>query len=394
MIRFLPDTWSDALLRPIAMAAPDAGVYAEIMAPDARFAVAIVLTLAWIALAYRLKWRFAPVQALLAFVTAAFAVWLATTGNGRYFIPMLLAVGPLCIALIHRLPATRGFRAIIAVTVVGIQAFIISQNTPWHSWQLAPWASAPFFEVTLDEEAMSHPATYVTATSISYSLIAPKFPAASRWVNISSQPDPDNSVDGRRVQALLAAAESLQLLIPSMPDYMTPAGRPGQEITKVINGMLAGQRLMLKDPSRCRLLPSRGLASQALQDVAATKVETLAKFGFWVCPLEYPVKHSEMGGNASNVKVDRTFEAIENACPRLFPPREAASSKVDGGFVRNYSSADMKLYVLDDGRVFYKYWRAINPALIGSTAEITAGNFKMDCNSIRGRSGLPWNRQL
>src|SRR6185369_9315597 len=37
MIRFLPDTWRDAILRPLALASPDGGVYIEIIAPDFRF---------------------------------------------------------------------------------------------------------------------------------------------------------------------------------------------------------------------------------------------------------------------------------------------------------------------------------------------------------------------
>lgn len=394
VIRFIPDTWVDALLRPIAMAAPDAGVYVEIMAPDARFAVIVALVLIWVALAWRRKWRLSPALALLMFVSAAFVVWLATSGNGRYFIPVLLAAGPLCIALIQGLPSTKGFSGVIAAGVVCVQAFIVYQNNPWHSWQLAPWSNAPFFEVTLDGEALTQPATYVTATSISYSLIASKFPAASRWVNISSQPDPDNSVDGRRVQALLAASKSVRLLIPSVPDYVTSSGLPNEAIVKVINGMLGRQRLALQNSAECRLLPSRGLASEAFRDVTAIKPATLAKIGFWVCPLQYPVNSAKPALNEGSPRINKAFDTIENACPRLFPPGEALTTRTDGAYMRGYSSADMKLYVLDDGTVFYKYWRAINPMLIGSVDAVLAKGFKMDCDTIRGRSGLPWNREI
>ena len=67
------------------MAAPDAGVYVEIMAPDVRFAFIAILLVVWAALAWRLKWRLSPTLVLLMFVSAAFVVWLVTTGNGRYF---------------------------------------------------------------------------------------------------------------------------------------------------------------------------------------------------------------------------------------------------------------------------------------------------------------------
>ena len=394
MIRFLPDTWSDALLRPIAMAAPDAGVYVEIMAPDVRFACIVVLTIVWAALAWRRQGRATPVLALLMFVSAAFVAWLATTGNGRYFLPVLLAAGPLCIGLVHKLSSTLAFRVIIASVVVAVQAFVVYQNSPAHSWRLAPWSDAPFFEVTLDEEAATQPATYVTATSISYSLIAPKFPAEARWVNISSQPDPAKTAAGRRVQALLAESKAIRLVIPTVPDYMTPQGQPNEAITTVINGLVSAQHLALQQPVRCRLLLSRGLASQAFRDAESLTPARLARFGFWVCPLEFPVQVTVAAQIAVSPEISRTFEAIERACPRLFPPGGGASARLDGGFVRDYSSADMKLYVLDDGSVFYKYWRAINPMLIGRVEAVLAESFKMDCNAIRGRSGLPWDRQL
>ena len=42
-MRFQPDTWLEALLRPVAMAAADANVYVEIMAPDFRFVFVLAL---------------------------------------------------------------------------------------------------------------------------------------------------------------------------------------------------------------------------------------------------------------------------------------------------------------------------------------------------------------
>jgi hypothetical protein len=394
VIRFLPDTWRDALLRPIAMAAPDAGVYVEIMAPDARFAFIAALVLIWAALAWRRKWRLSPVLVLLMFVSAAFVVWLATTGNGRYFTPVLLAAGPLCIALIHQLPSTQGFRVVIAAVAVGIQAFIVHQNNPWHSWQLAPWSNAPFFDVTLDREALTVPSTYVTVTNISYSLIAPRFPASSRWVNISSLPSAgEPSPDVNRMQVILASSKSLKLLIPSRPDFMTAQGLPTEELRETINGMLGMQRLALARSSDCRLLPSKGLASEALKDVDAARPATVAKFGFWVCALKYPVAMPTADAGV-DVQVRRAFETIENHCPRFFQPGQTSAARLQDGWMRIYPQADIKLYVLDDGRVFYKYLRALNPVLIGNSQALQRGEFKLDCNAIRGRSGLPWEREI
>ncbi len=104
MIRFLADTWRDAILRPVAMAAPNSSVYIEIAAPDFRFAIALVLAVLILISTRKTKLRpkgWLPPLALFALVFLSFIPWMQTTGNGRYFMPYLILIGPLCIALIN-----------------------------------------------------------------------------------------------------------------------------------------------------------------------------------------------------------------------------------------------------------------------------------------------------
>jgi len=76
------------------------------------------------------------------------------------------------------------------------------------------------------------------------------------------------------------------------------------------------------------------------------------------------------------------------------PPGTSVTARIGEGALRDYSVADMKLYVMDDGRVYYKYWRALNGQLIGTVDQVLQPSFSMDCSNIRGRSGLPWQRTL
>ncbi len=394
MNRFTPDTWRDALLRPFAMAAPDANVYVEIMAPDFRFVFVAALLIIWVVLGWRMKWQLSPTLALLAFVSLSFVPWLFTTGNGRYFIPMLLSVGPLCIALIYWLPWTRAMKGTIAVLFLAIQSFAVYENTPWRSWTLGTWSSEPFFELAADRGLEAEPSTFVTITSISYSLITPRFHESSRWVNLSGVPGDRTSMESRRVQAMLSTSQALKLIVPSMPAHMTQQGLPNDDITKVIDRMLAPHRLALVQPASCQFVGSRGLATVALRKLNQIEPETVAKFGFWICALKYPVDLPLADPAVSHPLIDRVFERVERACPHIFPPGQAGSSKVEGGVLRDYASADMKTYVLDGGKVYYKYWKALNPMLVGTVDEVLGEGFKMDCDDIRGRSGLPWERKF
>ncbi|MDB5871167.1 MAG: hypothetical protein JWQ07_609 [Ramlibacter sp.] len=399
MIRFIPDTLRDALWRPIAMGAPDAGVYVEIMAPDLRFAFLVLLTAAAAVLLLLRRPRMSPTWLLLAFVWLTFIPWLATTGNGRYFIAILLIVGPLCVAVIHQLPLTHASRLMAAALIIGVQGFALVQNNPWGWWALGPWAQ-PYFPVALTAQEREEPATYVTVSSISYSLIAPQFDERSRWMSVASlHGDPEHFIDDQRAQTFLQEAAKLhqpiKLVVPTLPDYMDGQRQPGKAIREEINRMLAPNQLGLEGTQACKMVESRGLASLALRHIENLNPATVAKFGFWICPLAYPVaRPAPIAPSMVSRQAEQVFAKIELSCPRLFRSGEATSVRMGDGFSRTYPSADIKTYVLDSGDVLYKYWRGLNPGRLGTVDAVLAGTFKMDCNAIRGRSGLPWEREL
>lgn len=393
MIRFLPDTWWEALLRPLAMAAPDAHVYVEFMAPDLRFVFAVLLAGAALVWRKRIQSR-RPVLVLLLLVAASFIPWLATSGNGRYFLPILLLAGPLCVGLAYRLPWPMRARAAVAGLMVALQALVIFDVNPWRSWSLVPWSEPPYFDLRIPSDVAANPATFVTITSISYSLVYPQFHPRSRWMNLSAMPqDPATSVEAAKAHAVLAGPGPRYLLVPTMPGHMGSDLQPSTELKQVMNRHVGPYRLALEESKLCRMLQSRTAVALARGHVDAGPAPTDDRIGFWLCELRYPATYQEQDGPVSQ-EIDSVFEQIERACPRFFPPKEAASRKVGDGFLRIYASTDMKVYVLADGVAYYKYWRALNLERIGSVAEILADPARITCSLIRGRSGLPWQRSL
>lgn len=394
MIRFMPDTWRDAILRPLALASPDGGVYVEIIAPDFRFVFVLVLALAWILLARGEMRRKSPALVLLALTMLAFVPWLATTGNGRYFIPFLLIAGPLCIGLLQLIPATRAFRLALAIGMVLWQTFLIYDISPWRYWGHVVWSDGPPFDVEVPREVAAQPATYVTLSSISYSLIALRFHPASRWINISSQAGvADKSPTGLWAQALIAAPGPLRLIFPTMP-----GGQIGQNLDpavgRAIDNLLARQGLSIEDEDHCRLLPSTGLAGLASSRLSDAEADKPGLHGFWLCPL---ARHASMRASQAAPfpeRTERVFAKLEQLCPRIFPPGDAISLHISAGAVRGYAGSDFKLYVFDQGEVWYKYFRALNPVLLGNADTILSTSFAMDCDHIQGRSGLPWERGI
>ncbi|HWI84198.1 hypothetical protein [Ramlibacter sp.] len=401
MIRFVPDTWRDAIMRPLAMASPDGAVYVEIIAPDFRFVFILVLAVvglvaAVVAARRRHENRLAaPTTVLLALTLAAFVPWLASTGNGRYFIAFLLVAGPLSIGLAHAVPASRRFRLTLVLAMVVWQGYLIQAAEPWRTWGHLAWGDGPAFPIEVPADLAAQPATYVTLSSISYSIVAPRFHPASRWINISTQRGlADKSADSLRAQALIAAPGVLKVLFPTVPGGQD-GDRVGAALAQAIDGLLARQGLSIENLAQCRLLPSGGMAALAVHKKREAAGAARAVHGFWVCPLARHANTTAAEATPIPPRSQEVFAKLERMCPRIFPPGDAAASlHIPAGVVRAYPGSDFRVYVLNDERVWYKYFRALNPVQLGTIDAVLADKFSMDCERIRGRTGLPWEREI
>lgn len=404
-MRFQPDTWYEALLRPVAMGSPQANVYVEIMAPDFRFVFVVALLALWAALS--LLGRRAPADAgtagataarpvfvLVAALALAFPVWLATTANGRYFLAGVLIAGPVCVGLTRLLPVTRALRLSLAVGMVALQAFAVQQSSPWQAWGLAAWKDAPYFHLEVPAQWRAQPATYVTMSAISYSLVGPLFHPQSRWLSLHNAPVPGSpNPDGRRVEAFLSGAQAgrLMLLVPALPGMSTPQRLPNAKMAEAIGEQLAPYRLAFAQPQSCQFLPSRGLADMGLGEKTQ---EQRSHAGFWLCQLARR-DAGALPGARPGTRYDAVFKVLESQCPRFFPAGGDRDSVVlASGEVRSYLQAEMKAYVYDSGEVYYKYYRALAPVRVGTAADLLAGRARVDCGKIRGRAGLPWEREI
>lgn len=397
-IRFIPDTLRDALWRPVAMAAPNGQVYVETASPDLRFVFIGLLLLALLLLAWRRKLAVPmALWVVLALVATAFVPWLLTSGNGRYFIPVLLLAGPLCLGLLCCLPVTRGMKAALALLLFGLQAFVVFDAEPLGIWAMARWrGDSSYFQVSIPPELKDRPHTFVGVTSISYSLIAPQFHPASAWINIANLGEASTESAGQqRATALLRRHPTMKLILPVVPGYRLPNGQPSDATRVAVARMLAAQRLELWPGKPCLFMPSQGMAAVQYGDLHKADPQKVAESGFWVCDVRRNEALSIAATSAvQDQSINRVFDAVEKVCPRLFTPGQTKAHRIDGGYTRGYTDSDMKLYVMDDGWVYYKYWIALNPMEIAKVADVLAPGFNMNCHNIRGRSGLPWEREI
>lgn len=379
MIRFTPDHWFDAAMRPLDMVAPEANTYVEIAAPDVRLAAALLLgALLFAVWRKRAAGPAAPTAWLLALLLVSIPAWLATSGNGRYFIAWLVLLGPLCAGAIRLLPVTTPAKFSIAAGLIGLQLFVLTQNPPFGRWTWAEWTDPPYFQI---DTPPAEPATYVTIANISYSLVVPLFPAQSRWVSLAGGV---GKRDAALVDQLLASSPRLMLFAPALPSQTQPDGRPTLAATEALGNLLRPQGLQLV--AACTLLHSGGLERVIEQQRVNSSPGSSRKYGFWICPLQYqrvPVTAPPEVAPA----VAELFASVERICPRFFSGG-AAPLKINGGWLKSYDS-DTKVYLMDDGSAYYKFWRSLNAVKIGSADQLRAGEATIDCSRIRAPN---WRR--
>lgn len=392
MLRFQTDRWSEALLRPFVLADPNSGIYFELPAPDLRFGLLVLAALVLL-LARRGRRKLAPgARRLLASLLVMFVVWTVVIGNGRYFIAGLLLTGVLLTAVIVALPGTRLLRGTLLALTLALQSSLVYQHFDPGQWALARWSGpGPGLPAAQGAPWPEQPAVFITVTGITFSMLAPQAHPQSRWVSIAGQVEMGPRLpEYARFVALLADPLPKYLVLPTMPERVLPGMQPSAARTVLADEALSRHGLQ-RQPAPCTLLPSRLVGTRPHSD--ANDPAPIA-LGFWLCPLQAgPVAPAAAARQQMPPQSVAAVAALEQRCPRLFPPRAVNVTQNAKMWLRNYPASDVKLYVEADGAVYLRYLRALNPTAIGSTADVAAGRFTLDCHALPGRYQFPWERE-
>jgi hypothetical protein len=386
MLRFLPDGWFDALMRPLLLADPAYGLYLEVAAPDWRFAATAVLLL--LAMLGRRRWTvLQPNQGMLLLgLMVCFYVWTWVSGNGRYFIWGLLMVGPLVVVAGRQLRATLAMRNTVILGVLLLQFVAVWFSYIPNAWSLRPWSHGPGLALA-ETPLKTEPAVFLAFTSISYAVLVPQMHPASRWVHLVGQMEV--GPEKFEYPAILKVLEA------PLPKYAvvraTPLNRdvdlqPTEKARRSLVEKLARQGLKLA-AATCEYVRT----ADAVRAVAAG--EARRDEGFWFCPV---VREGRIAapGEARPVapELDDVFGIVERRCPAFFPPGQARTRRIDGAVERLYAYSEAHLTVADSREVYFRGDRALNATFVATIEDIRAGKFAIDCSHLPGRYLPPWRR--
>lgn len=331
--RFAPRDLGAALLFPFQIATPTFMTYAEIAAPDLRFSVLILALVALGVLAARR--RAFPDARFVAFFLIAMGAWIATSGNGRYGMLVLLLVGP-CLALaLERAGGVRVARIALPVVLVAQVTAIAMISPP--RWFMAERWSREWFPFHAPERP---PALYLTMEAQTMSAVVPHLHPQSSFVNLRGQ----HSVapGWKRVQALLARhggrpralGRGLRLQADALP-------RP--EVVEVYDSTMLrfGFRL---DTSDCYAIGWRG-EEDALARAANLLAARLPSHERLLSLASCALVPGERDPRdiAAEERMARVFDRIERECPRLFRGHTAVTEPLGAEWSRTYAGLEARL---------------------------------------------------
>lgn len=330
--RFAPRDLGAALAFPFQLASPEFMTYAEIAAPDLRFSV-LMLALVALAIAAARR-RHVPDVRFLAFFLIAMGVWIATSGNGRYGMLILLVLGPV---LAHALQAAVGERAArMALPVVLVaQVTAIAMISPPRWFMAESWTSQ-WFPFVVPERG---PALYFTMEAQTMSAVVPYLHPQSSFVNLRGQ----HSVapGWKRVEALLARhggkARALGRGLRLQAD-----GLPRPEVVAAYDQTMLrfGFRL---DTSDCYAIGWEGEMGRLLSLASCALV-----------PGERDPRDI-----AAEARMSRVFDRIERECRRLFRGHTAITEPLGEEWSRTYAGLEARLETHSGRVVLAPFFRLV-----------------------------------
>jgi hypothetical protein len=400
--RFIPDSVTDALLRPFAMIGTDNMIDEELSAPDVRYALLLIVFLisviAWI-------WRSSRHAAISPMTPASksttraltalgcgfafdWIVWLSNSGNSRYFLPMASVAAVLAAALLFRLLAnhTAGRNSILLALLLA-QGTQLALGTEYR-WNQAPW-NGRWFNVETPEKLAIQPNLYLSLGIQSNSFIVPFLAKGSGFVNFAGgYPLGPGGANASRVREMIArSAPHLRVLVSGDQIYEDSALREPRRTD--VDDTLRMFDLRV-DMSDCDTITVQGLRPAVWRPLGSSIPVQIVPPGnprytsyLASCHLvaDTDDKSREI---AARRAVDVVLDRLEDACPALFQPRRPQTQHVNQLWLRVYPATDLTAWVGQGEVKFISATRDIHEIAVGREEAWVKGPVPLECGRRNG----------
>jgi hypothetical protein len=371
--RFIPPSWGAALWRPFAITRPVRLVHEESAAPDLRYVILLIVGISslihW--LARRWMRRAAPAvgarllpedRVLLALACAFLAdwvLWLATSGNSRYFLPMACVTAVLAIALLFRLLARwPRLRYCVVAVVLGLQVHQVSVGSNFRPF--LPWNNGSWFDVPQVPIADSAPALYFSVGVQSNAFIVPFLPRGSGFINLHG-----DYVLGPRGANGAHILSLIQRFSPHLKVLVSDRRVDADRRTDVPNPLDVNDALqpfgLRADLDHCAriVVPAAPKVHNVTVGRAVPNLPKSDWYTVYLVTCDVAADGQAYGVVLPEERAaDQALDRLEDACPAVLQPRRSVTFRVKArdaqdDWVRSYGNTDVDAWV-SQGRVYFE----------------------------------------
>jgi hypothetical protein len=400
--RFIPDSLTDALMRPFAISGTGPMIQEELSAPDSRYVLLLLIFLIFVSACV---WRYlagtptriaAPRSESATRVLAALGcgfvvdwmVWLIGSGNGRYFIPMACIAAVLAVALLFRLlvnhPVGRNGILLALFIAQGTQLVIGTD----YRWNPAPW-DGHWFNVDIPAKLTTEPNLYLSIGGPSNSFLVPFLPKGSGFVTFTGEFDlGPYGGSASRVRALIArSTPNVRVLVSGEGIYEDAAKREPRQSD--VDDVLRAFDLRV-DMSDCATITIRGLrlntwrAPNSSIPARRTPRGKLRYTSHLASCHVIPDTRDESQELAARHTVDLVLDRLEDACPALFQPPRPQTEHVNQIWLRRYGATDLTAWVGNGEVNFIDAVRNPHEISVGSEEAWIRGPLQLECGRQHG----------
>jgi len=396
--RFKPTSLLEVIILPFKMAEFHSWIYVENNAPDIRPTLLVLFGIAAAAKKLVAKVRANNIPELCSNVTSntarniiftffvcSIALWLWTTGNGRYALPVLILIGPLLTFAIYKATSSAKRTLIVASIVLVIQLL-----NAWAAgnprWTNTDWTHL-WFKATVPQRLKDNPFAYLSlGSSRSNSVVAPFLHPGSTFVSLTGGTyafRPDGPGNKRIHQIIKLHNAHLRMLVTATPSSQLPE-------TGTFNNWdmsLAPWELKIVRTD-CEFLavdvaltPDKNFHGNTGED----GVDKSSNVPIISCALEPSIGENE-ATLRERKRLTLVFDRVEESCPLLFSPRGWQLTRYIASWERHYLQSDIVVRATN-GRLFLsKYQYGPFDVDMGSIEDWENGTSKFVCK----RLPKPW----
>lgn len=387
--RFMLDGFADLFWRIWDIAQMKRFVYYEGFAPDIRPLLLVLFSLLAlvVVLGRRMLRRprgagYKPMDIdLLLFMAVGYVLWILTSGNGRYALPVFLLCGLMLVRCLYLF-----FPAAIAKVIVLLVAFLQGNYVLTAGdlrFTAEPWDALPYYKVEVSERLEREPFLHLTLGIQTHaSIIVSNFHPGGALINPYGQVSLplDQSPLGRALKDRLQSWQGRTRVIVSAFDLADAEVRDGTR--KRIDEFLYRIRLQVNvdDCEAFSILRNAPEASPAFAWLHQ-KNPFLGQAGevrYLSCAVsETTVRDMVMEESMS--RAGSVFVELEKACPEIYSPPGFTSDRGNKDWRRFYANSDATAIVSEENGVMVQSPRSPIDRYIGTIDDVLQGRGNFDC---------------